>query len=108
MTVTPPGGANRPISGPPLTSIGTVTVSGANTASDGDTETYTVAISGDASNLSYSWTVTGDGIVNESATNASVSVDLSTGTAAIQCEVTSGDAGVTDSPATGSTSVTVT
>ena len=34
MTVTPPGGASRPISGSPATSIGTVTVSGATSPSD--------------------------------------------------------------------------
>jgi len=107
MTVTPPGGASRPVAGPPATNIGTVTVSGAAAASDGDTETYSVAISGTASGLSYSWSVSGDGTANGSTSGSTVDVDLSTGTATVTCSVSSSDAGVTDSPATGNKVVTV-
>ena len=107
MTVTPAGAAPKP-GGAPAPTVGTVTVSGASTASDGDTETYTVSISGTASSLSYLWTVTGDGSVNGGATGPSVDVDLSSGSATVSCQVTASDAGVTDSPATGSITVTVT
>jgi len=108
MTVTPPGSASRPVAGPPATSIGTVTVSGATTASDGDTESYSVTPAGDAGGLTYSWSVTGDGVANGSTTGSTFNVDLSTGSATVTCQVSSSDAGVTDSPASGSISVTIT
>ena len=49
MTVTPPGGASRPSASPPAPTIGTVTLAGEQAPTNGDTETYTVSISGDAS-----------------------------------------------------------
>ena len=52
MTVTPPDGADRPSAPPPpppVPTIGTVTLAGEQAPNDGDTETYTVSISGDAS-----------------------------------------------------------
>ena len=107
MTVTPAGGASRPSAGPPATTIGTVTVSGATTASDSTTETYSVANSGDASGLTYAWSVSGDGVANGGTTGSTFDVDLSTGSATVTCTVTSSDAGVTDSPASGNISVTV-
>ena len=107
MTVTPSGAGSRPTAGPPATNIGTVTVSGAATASDGDTETYSVAVSGNASGLSYSWSVTGDGAANGGATGSTFNVDLSAGSANVTCQVTSSNAGVTDSPKSGSITVTV-
>lgn len=108
MTVVPAGGASRPSAGPPATTIGTVSVTGATTASNGDTETYTVAITGgDATGISYAWTVTGDGVVNGEATGTTVDVDLSTGSATITCAVTSSDAGVTNSPSSDSITVTI-
>jgi len=107
MTVTPAGAAAKP-GGAPAPTIGTVTVSGDAAASDGETKTYTVSIGGLASSLSYQWTVTGDGVVNGDATGASVDVDLSTGSAVVSCQVTASDAGVTDSPQSGSLTVTTT
>ncbi len=107
MTVTPAGGASRPSAGPAATTIGTVTVSGAATANDGDTETYSVSNSGDASGLTYAWSVSGDGVANGGTTGSTFDVDLSTGSATVTCAVTSSDAGVTDSPASGNISVTV-
>ena len=108
MTVTPPGGASRPSAPPPATTIGTVTVAGSATPTDGDTETYTVSNSGDASSLSYAWTVTGDGVANGGTTGTSFDVDVSSGTATVSCTITSTDAGVTDSPKSGSLSLTIT
>ena len=46
MTVIPAGAAAKPGGAPPATSIGTVTVTGASTPSDGDTETYSVTNDG--------------------------------------------------------------
>ena len=110
MTVTPAGGASRPSAGPPATSIGTVTVAGASSAADGDSETYTVtAGSATATPLAYAWAVTGDAAITAGGTTASATVEftLSGGTATVTCSVSSTDAGVTDSPASGNT-ITVT
>ena len=107
MTVTPADGASRPSAGPPATSIGTVTVTGDATPSDGGTETYSAGISGDAGNLTYSWSVDGSGTVNGSSTGATVDIDWSgTDASVVTCVVTSGSGGVTDSPATGTLSAT--
>jgi hypothetical protein len=107
MTVTPAGGASRPSAPPIATTIGTVTVSGASTAADGDTESYSVSNSGTAGGLTYSWSVTGDGIANGGTTGSTFAVDLSTGSAVVACAVSSSDAGVTDSPQSGDKTVTV-
>jgi len=107
MTVTPAGGASRPSGAPPATTIGTVTVTGDATPADGTTETYSVGVSGDAGNLTYAWSVDGSGTVNGGSTGATVDIDWSgTDASDVSCVVTSGDAGVTDSPATGTLSAT--
>ena len=109
MTVTPPGAVSKPGGTPPATSIGTVTVSGDATPTDGDTTTYSVSKSGSAGNLSYAWSVSGSGAANSGTTGTSsfFIVDWSgTNASTVTCVVTSGDAGVTDSPATGTLSVT--
>ena len=105
MTVTPPGGASRPTAGPPATSIGTVTVTGEAAPADSSTETYSVGISGDAGGLTYAWSVDGSGTVNGGATGATVDIDWSgTDASTVTCAVTSSDAGVTDSPKSGTLS----
>ncbi len=107
MTVTPPGAASRPSAPPPATSIGTVTVTGEASPADGATESYSVGISGDAGNLSYAWSVDGSGTVNGSSTGSSVDIDWSgTDASDVTCVVTSADANVTGSPATGALTVT--
>ena len=107
MTVTPSAGASRPGGGggstpPATTAIGTVNVTGNSAPADPSTEQYSVAVTGDAGNLTYAWSVDGSGTVNGSSTGSSVTIDFA-GTAAstVTCVVTSGDADVTDSPATG-------
>ena len=105
MTVTPAGGASRPVS---TTTIGTVTVTGAWSAADEDTETYTVNVAGGtASELSYAWTVTGDGIPNGETTGTSFDVDLSSGKAIVTCSVSSSNPNVTNSPQSANRSVTI-
>ena len=107
MTVTPAGAAPKPGGAPPATSIGTVTVTGNAAPSDPSTETYSVAISGDAGGLTYQWTVDQSGTINGSATGATVDIDWSgTDVSTVTCSVTSSDAGVTDSPKPGQLSVT--
>ena len=109
MTVIPAGAAVKPGGVPPATAIGTVTVTGETDAADGATETYTVtAPDATATPLAYAWSVTGDAVINGGSTGTTVDVDLSTGSATITCTVTSTDAGVTDSPATGDITVTTT
>jgi len=107
MTVTPPGAASRPSGAPPATSLGTVTVTGNATPSDPSTETYTVSIGGTAGNLTYAWTVDQSGTINGSSTGSTVNIDWSgTDASLVTCSVTSGDAGVTDSPKPGQLVVT--
>ena len=107
MTVTPPGSADRPSAAPPATNIGTVTVTGNATPSDPSSETYTVSVGGTAGNLTYAWTVDQSGTINGSSTGSSVTVDWAgTDVSTLTCSVTSGDAGVTDSPKPGQLSVT--
>ena len=106
MTVVPAGAAAKPGGAPPATSIGTVTVTGAATASDGDTETYSVSNNGDAGGLTYLWSATGDAVINGGATGSTADFDLSTGSATITCTVSSSDAGITDNGASGNISVT--
>ena len=86
-----------------LTTVGTVTISGDSAPSDGATGVvYSAAISGDAGNLSYAWSVTGAGSIDGSSTGSSVTIDWSgTDASVISCIVTSSDSGVTDSPQTG-------
>jgi len=106
MTVTPPGGASRPSAGPPATSIGAVVVAGADDVSDSDSEIYTAtAASATATPLAYTWSVTGDAAITAGGSTASATVQftLSGGTATVTCSVSSSDAGVTDSPASGNT-----
>ena len=100
MTVTPPGAASRPGGGGSTTTIGTVTVSGNAAAADGATETYAVSISGDAS-ATY--------VLTSSDANDSVSgLDVTfTGAGARTLTATATDAAASDSPATGTLSVTV-
>ena len=107
MTVTPAGAASKPGGAPPATTIGTVTVSGDATPTDETTETYSVAVGGDAGNLTYAWSVDQSGTVSGSSTGATVDIYWDgTDASTVTCVVTSGDSGVTDSPATGTLSVT--
>ena len=52
MTVTPPGSADRPSAAPAKTFTG-VTLTGADAANDTDTETYTAAKAGTATDVVY-------------------------------------------------------
>ena len=109
MVVTPADGASRPSAGPPATSIGTVDVTGAASASDGDTETYEVSVTGGTVRrpLIYTWSVSGDGVANGSTSGSTFDVDLSTGSAVVTCSVSSNVAGVTNSPQSDNITVTV-
>jgi hypothetical protein len=88
-----------------ITSIGTLNLNGNFNVSEGDVETYSITNTGDAGNLSYLWSVTGG---TGSSTTASCNVTWGTeGTGQISCTVTSGDDAPSDSPKTGSATVTI-
>ncbi len=92
------------------TTLGTATVTGDATAAVSDNKVYTVAISGDASNLAYAWTVPGGGGVIPGATNAASATVTwaAAGSRTAQCVVTSTDPALTGpTSATGTKSVTV-
>ena len=93
MTVTPPGGASRPSAPPPAPTIGTVTLTGEQSPTDGSTETYTVTITGDAS-PTY--------VLTSSDANDTVSgLEVTySGAGTRTLTVTATDATASDSPAT--------
>ena len=103
MTVTPAGAAPKP-GGTPAPTIGTVTVSGDTTPGTGVNIAYTAARTGDATNLSYSWSVTGSGTIQGSSTGAGVQIEFAAGPATVSCEIS--DPAATDTPQSGSLSVT--
>ena len=107
MTVTPPGAASKPGSG--ATSIGTVTISGSTTPADATIESYSVAIGGDATSLTYAWSVSGAGSASGSTTSSTFSVAYAgtTDASTVTCVVTSGDGTATDSPATGTLAIAI-
>ena len=81
----------------PKTTIGTATITGAKSPSKGDTESYSVSISGDAGNLSYVWSVNKAGSIIGDNTGRSVKIDWTKNTAStIMCVITSTDKDVTD------------
>ena len=105
MTVIPAGAAPKP-GGTPAPTIGTVTVSGNTTPGTGTNIAYTVAIDGEAANLSYSWSTTGSGTIQGSSTGAGVQIEFVAGPSTITCEVS--DPAASDTPQSGQLSVTAT
>ena len=109
MTVTPPGGASRPSAPPPpppAPTIGTVTLTGEQAPTNGDTETYTVSISGDASptyvltssdsndtvsDLDVTYSGAGTRTLTVTATDVAASDNPATGTLAINTQVSFAD-----------------
>ena len=86
---------------PPSVTIGTITLSGATSVSDGDVETYTATNSGTATGVSYSLaSSTGDTI-------SGMSVTFNGGGGTRTLTVTATKAGAADSGATKTLSVTV-
>lgn len=97
MVVTPANAGSRPVLVTPKTTIGTATITGAKSPSKGDTESYSVSISGDAGNLSYVWSVNKAGSIIGDNTGRSVKIDWTKNTAStIMCVITSTDKDVTD------------
>lgn len=97
-TVTPPGAASKPSPAPPAPTIGTVTITGADAVTDGDTETYTVSISGDAS---PSFVLTSDEVADVIS-----GLDVTfNGTGPRRLIAVATDAAASDSPASGTLAV---
>ena len=104
MTVTPPGAASRPGGGGSGTTIGTVTVNGTTSPNTGTNVSYTADISGTASNLAYSWSVSGTGTITSPANNPGVTVEFTAGAATVTCQIS--DPAASDSPQSGNLNVT--
>jgi len=100
-TVIPPGAASKPTAGPAIT-IGTVSITGTDSVTDGDTETYTVSVSGNASpsyvltsseagdvvaGLSVTFNGAGPRTLTATATDATASDSPATGTLAVNAAV---------------------
>lgn len=84
---------------PPEATIGNVTVSGDATATNGDTKEYSATTDGDASGLTYSWSVDGVAASIEAGTSDTCQVTFGgTGAATVKCVMGSTDPGVTDGP----------
>jgi len=93
-TVIPPGAAPKPSPAPPAPTIGTVTITGATAVNDGDTETYTVAKSGDASPTYV--------LTSSEAGDVISGLDVTfNGSGPRTLTATATDAAASDSPATG-------
>ena len=101
MTVIPAGAAAKP-GATPIT-IGTVTVAGNETPDTGINVAYTASIDGNASDLSYSWSVSGSGTIQGSSTSAGVQIQFVAGPSTVTCEVS--DPAATDTPVSDSLSV---
>ena len=105
VTVTPPGGASRPGASAPPTTIDSVTVSGPTSPTSDTSVGYTASITGTAINLSYNWSVTGNGTIQGSNTSPDVQVEFTPGAATVNCEIS--DPGASDSPQSGNIAVNV-
>lgn len=97
MTVIPPNAALRPTS----SEIGTVTVSGPSSGQSEEVCTFTVQNTGNASNLDYQWTITGDAAFSGKTTLKTAKVTLGEGNIGVTCTVSSSEVGVSDSPTSG-------
>ena len=89
----------------PPTSIGTVTVSGPTSPTEGDVLTYSVSNDGDASGLIYSWSIVG-GTGSSSSANCQVTWG-DDGPGQVSCTIISTDENVQDSPASDTLNVVI-
>ena len=94
MTVTPPGAASRPGGGGGgATTITSVTVSGDETPTVGDTSTYSVAVVGDATPFTYTWGVpVGEAVASGQGTDEITVTWSSEGAGGVTCVVSSDNA----------------
>jgi hypothetical protein len=90
----------------PITTIGTVTVTGSAAPTEGVAESYTVAFDGNATDATYLWTTTDGSATIATPTAATTDITFSTsGSFTVTCTVSSATA--SDSPASDDLAVTV-
>ena len=90
---------------PPATSIGVLTMQGFAFVTTGDQAAYAISNNGDAKGLSYLWTVSGG---TGSSDNEIIDIVWGeAGAGKVTCKVTSSDPGVTDSPKSKVTDITI-
>jgi hypothetical protein len=104
MTVIPVNAAQRPSV---VVEIGTVTVSGSMTVDAGARSTFKALVSGNATDLVYSWSLTGEGEFVGPTDQESVIAKVNSGSAGITCVVSTDNEIVKDSPISGFRVVTV-
>lgn len=104
MTVTPVNAVERPSV---VIEIGAVTVSGPMTVDAGKRSTFNALVSGNASDLVYSWSLTGEGEFVGPTDQSSVTAKVDSGSAGITCVVSTDNVIVKDSPISGFRVVTV-
>ena len=91
----------------PDTTVDSVTVSGEASPSNGDTETYTVAVTGDATPYTYTWGVTG-GTIDSGQGTTSVTITWgAAGSGGVSCQVGSTDANFDGNSVTDNLNVTI-
>ena len=107
MTVTPPGAPERPSTAPPAKTIDSASLTGELNPTSGDTENYSVDVTGNASPFTYTWTVSG-GTIDSGDGTTSVSVTWgAAGSGSLQCEVGSDNADFDGNKKTASLSATI-
>lgn len=94
------GGPDGTVPVPPAdTTIGTVTVAGDSTASNGDTVEYSATVDGDASGLTYAWEVNDVAASIQGGNSDTALITFGgAGSAKVKCVVGSTDPSVTDGP----------
>jgi hypothetical protein len=90
---------------PPETSIGSLTIQGYVNVTEGKLSSYSVSNNGDAEGLSYLWTVVGG--TGSSTTKLCDVTWGDAGAGKVTCKITSSDPGVTDSPKSKVSNVTI-
>ena len=110
VTVKPAGSADRPTGAPPATQIDSVTISGEVAPTDGDTEVYSLAITGTVptDSYTYNYTITGGTLVSTDASTGAVTVTwTSAGAGSVDVLVGSDDTNFDGNSASDSLSVNV-
>jgi len=108
MTVTPADGAANPGGGgTPATTVDSATVSGDNTPVENTASVYAVAVTGDATPYTYSWSATG-GTVTSGGTTASATITWgAAGAGSVTCSVSSTNANFDGTGQSDTLSVTI-
>ena len=107
MTVTPPSGGSRPSAPVPDTTVDSATVAGEASPTNGDTETYTVTATGDATPFTYTWTITGGTLDSGQGTSSATVTWGAAGAGSVACTVGSSNANFNGTTQDDTLSVTI-